>query len=254
MTSKDEPQENHVSTDESGHMSFIDHLTELRSRLLRVIICLALIFSGLAAFAQEIYALVATPVIKVLPEGTSMIATEITSTLFAPLKLTFFVSLALSAPYCLHQAWCFMSPGLYRHEKAIAIPMLSASVILFYTGIAFAFFVVLPLLTFFFANVSPDGVAFMPDIQHYLNMVLKLFFAFGVAFEIPIVILLLIWSDVLSREAIAEQRSYVVVGCFIVAMLLTPPDVFSQAFLAIPMWLLFELGLAMSQLLPKRAL
>lgn len=232
--------------DANQSMSFIAHLTELRRRLIYAIASIFILFLALVGFAADIYSLIATPVLKVLPAGSEMIATEVTSTLFAPLKLTFFVSLILAMPVILHQAWSFIAPGLYTHEKRIAIPLLLSSVVLFYLGIGFAFYVVLPILMAFFAAIGPDGVAFMPDIQHYLNMVMKLFFAFGLAFEIPVALMLLIWSGVVDQESIKAKRAYVVVGCFIIAMFLTPPDIFSQTLLAIPMWSLFELGLLMS--------
>lgn len=227
-------------------MSFMGHLTELRHRLILAITNIAVIFFALVWFAQEIYEFVAIPVLEVLPQGAEMIATEITSTLFAPLKLTFFLSLILAMPLILHQAWSFISPGLYQNEKRIAIPLLLSSILLFYLGIGFAYIIVLPILMGFFSVIGPEGVAFMPDIQHYLNMVMKLFFAFGLAFEIPVALMLLIWSGVVSAQDIKAKRSYVVVGCFIVAMLLTPPDIFSQTLLAIPMWALFEVGLLMA--------
>lgn len=234
-------------------MPFMQHLAELRTRLIISIGSVVAIFLCLIYFAQEIYTFVANPVLAVLPNDTQMIATEITSTLFAPLKLTFFVAFALAAPIILHQAWSFISPGLYRHEKKIAIPMLIMSVLLFYSGIAFAYFIALPVLMGFFAFIGPEGVAFMPDIQHYLAMVLKLFFAFGLAFEIPVALMLVIWSGIVSAEEIKSKRSYVIIGCFVVAMFLTPPDVFSQTLLAIPMWGLFELGLLLARVLRLEA-
>ena len=238
---------------QAQQMSFIEHLAELRNRLIYAIGSIFVIFLGLVYFAQDIYTFVATPVLSVLPEGVDMIATEITSTLFAPLKLTFFFAVALAAPVILHQTWSFISPGLYQHERKIAIPLLISSVLLFYAGIAFALWIVLPILISFFAAIGPEGVEFMPDIQHYLNMVMKLFFAFGLAFEIPVALMLLIWSGILTIEQIKSQRSYVIIGCFIVAMLLTPPDIFSQTLLAVPMWGLFELGLFMAGVLKLQA-
>tara|TARA_B100000676_G_C18048225_1_gene829394 strand:- start:1046 stop:1840 length:795 start_codon:yes stop_codon:yes gene_type:complete len=245
-------QENPQEAEDMPQMSFIGHLAELRDHLIKALLSVTLVFVCLVGFSKEIYAFVATPVINVLPAGVEMIATEMTSTLFAPLKLTFFLSVMLAIPLILHQAWSFIAPGLYQHEKKIAIPLLIMSVFLFYAGIAFAYFFVLPMLVGFFSLIAPDGVEFMPDIQNYLNMVLKLFFAFGAAFEIPVAIILLIWSGVVSRETIISKRSYVVVGCFVIAMLLTPPDIFSQTLLAIPMWGLFELGLVISKVLKPR--
>jgi len=183
-------------------MSFIEHLTELRTRLIKAIISISLIFLCLVGFSQEIYTFVAQPVLQVLPQGVDMIATDITSTLFAPLKLTFWLAFTLAAPFILHQAWSFISPGLYQHEKKIAIPLLCSSVILFYAGIGFAYTIVLPILVSFFAAVGPTGVEFMPDIQHYLNIVIKLFFGFGIAFEIPVALMLIVWSGVLTVSQI----------------------------------------------------
>lgn len=248
MSNEHTPEPEHHPDNHPEHftMSFLGHLTELRQRLIYAIASVSIIFLALVGFSKHIYSFVATPVLDVLPQGAEMIATEVTSTLFAPLKLTFFLSLVLAMPIILHQAWSFISPGLYRHEKRIAIPMLLSSIVLFYLGIGFAFYIVLPILMGFFSAIGPEGVAFMPDIQHYLNMVMKLFFAFGLAFEIPVALMLLIWSNVVSIQTIKAKRAYVIVGCFIIAMLLTPPDIFSQTLLAIPMWGLFELGLLMA--------
>ncbi len=242
----------HKDSTEAPAMTFMSHLAELRDHLLKALLSLGLVFLCLVFFSQEIYSFIATPVIDVLPDGVKMIATDMTSTLFAPLKLTFFLSIILAAPLILHQVWSFVSPGLYRHERKVAIPLLIMSVLLFYAGVTFAFFVILPILVSFFSAVTPEGTEFMPDIQQYLNMVLKLFFGFGAAFEIPIALILIIWSGIVSREDIISKRPYVVVGCFVIGMFLTPPDIFSQTLLAIPMWGLFELGLIASKLLPAK--
>jgi len=245
---------NQTADTQANPMSFIEHLSELRKRLIRMLVTIIVCFIPLMFFSQEIYTFVATPVFNVLPQNASMIATEVTSTFFAPFKLTFFVALALSAPMILHQIWAFISPGLYLHERQVAIPLLLSSVVLFYLGIAFAYYVVFPILLTFFAAASPEGVAFMPDIQEYLNVALKLFLAFGAAFEIPVALMLLIWSGVVTAQDIKSKRPYIIVICFVIAMLMTPPDIFSQTLLAVPMWMLFELGLFMSRWIqPKSA-
>lgn len=225
----------------------VEHLTELRNRLLRSVLCVFIIFLVLVSFANQIYAAIALPLIERLPEGTSMIATEVASPFLAPFKLTLFVAMFLSAPYLLFQCWGFIAPGLYKNEKQLAIPLLLSSIILFYCGIAFAYFVVFPLLFNFLILTAPVGVQIMTDISQYLNFVLKLFFAFGLAFEVPIATILLIKSGIVSRESLAEKRPYIIVFAFILGMLLTPPDVISQALLALPIWLLFECGLIFSR-------
>ena len=232
-------------TDHSAdrEMPLVAHLTELRTRLLRCVVAILLIFAGLFYFAQDIYALVAAPLRAYLPEGASMIATGVASPFFAPFKLSMVVSLFLAMPVVLHQLWGFIAPGLYRHEKRLAIPLLVSSILLFYAGMAFAYFLVFPMIFHFFASVTPDGVAMMTDINEYLDFVLTLFFAFGVAFEIPVATFLVLWVGIVDVETLKRSRPYVIVGCFVVGMILTPPDVFSQTMLAVPMWLLFEVGL-----------
>ena len=232
-------------------MPLISHLTELRDRLLRCIVVVLVIFAGLFYFANDIYAFVSAPLRELLPEGATMIATEVASPFLAPFKLTLFVAVFFAVPYILHQVWSFIAPALYRQEKALALPILVSSIALFYLGIAFAYWVVFPLVFAFFASVSPDGVTIMTDINSYLNFVLKLFFAFGVAFEIPIATILLLAAGVATPDALARQRPVVIVVCFVVGMLLTPPDVISQTLLAVPVWLLFELGLLLGRLLPR---
>ena len=220
----------------------VAHLSELRDRLLRGILAILLIFAGLFSFANDIYFFVSEPLRSLLPEGTSMIATEIASPFLTPFKLTMVLAIILAMPYLLYQAWAFIAPGMYKSEKRIAIPLLLSSIVLFYAGLAFAYYVVFPLVFGFFASIGPEGVNYTPDIARFLDMVLKLFFAFGIAFEIPIATVLLIWAGVTTPQKLAEKRPYIVVGCFVFGMLLTPPDVISQALLAIPMWFLFELG------------
>lgn len=227
--------------------SLLGHLVELRNRLLRCVIAVLIVFSALAYFARDIYALLAEPLLAVLPEGTSMIATDVAAPFFAPFKLTFIVAICLAIPYILWQVWQFIAPALYSREKKLMAPLVFSSTLLFYAGIAFAYFVVFPLIFAFFTSVAPAGVTIATDISSYLDFVLKLFFAFGLSFEIPIAILLLIWSGSVTRQALAEKRPYIIVGAFVLGMLLTPPDVLSQTLLAIPMWLLFEAGLWLSR-------
>lgn len=239
-------------TDNNGTMPLIAHLTELRDRLLRCVAAVLLIFLALFYFAQDIYAMVAAPLRAYLPEGATMIATGVASPFFTPFKLTMVVSLFMAIPYILHQIWSFIAPGLYQQEKRIALPLLVSSIFLFYAGMAFAYFAVFPLMFGFFASVTPDGVAMMTDISQYLDFILTIFFAFGVAFEIPVATFLLIWAGIVEVATLRKSRPYVVVGCFIVGMVLTPPDVFSQTLLAIPMWILFELGIIFGSLVEKR--
>lgn len=231
----------------------ISHLVELRQRLLHSVLIILVIFLALFYFSNDLYEWLSAPLTALLPEGTSMIATDVTSPFFAPFKLTLVAAIFVAMPFILHQAWAFIAPGLYRHEKRLAIPLLFSSILLFYLGIAFAYFVVFPLIFGFFTSVGPENVAMMTDISSYLNFVLKLFFAFGIVFEIPVATLLLVWSGMTDVRALASKRAYVIVGCFVVGMLLTPPDIISQSLLALPMWLLFESGLLMARLMPRES-
>lgn len=240
-----------TDTSNEQEQPLISHLVELRQRLMRAVLAVFLIFLGLFYFANDLYLFMSAPLTALLPEGTSMIATDVTSPFFAPFKLTLVAAIVLAMPYILHQIWSFIAPGLYTNEKQLAIPLLMSSIVLFYAGIAFAYFVVFPLIFGFFTSVGPENVAVMTDISSYLNFVLKLFFAFGITFEIPIATLLLIKSGAVTAKSLAEKRAYVVVICFVFGMLLTPPDIISQSLLAVPMWLLFELGLFMSRFLFK---
>ncbi|MFG6177379.1 twin-arginine translocase subunit TatC [Halomonas sp. THAF12] len=233
---------------EQAQAPLIEHLVELRSRLLRAVIAILVIFLGLYAFANDIYAFVAQPLMALLPEGSRMIATEVASPFLAPFKLTLVVAVFIAVPFVLHQAWAFIAPGLYDNEKSLALPLLASSVALFYAGAAFAYYVVFPLLFKFFTQTGPEDVAVMTDINQYLNFVLKLFFAFGVAFEIPIATFLLILTGATTVESLSKKRPYVVLGCFVVGMLMTPPDVVSQSLLAVPMYLLYEVGLLFGRL------
>jgi len=224
-------------------MPLVAHLTELRTRLLRCVVAVLLIFAGLFYFAQDIYTLVSAPLRAYLPEGATMIATGVASPFLTPFKLTAWVALFLSVPVILQQIWGFIAPGLYQQEKRIAVPLLISSIFLFYAGMAFVYFLVFPLMFHFFASVTPDGVAMMTDINEYLDFVLTLFFAFGVAFEIPVATFLILWIGLVDVATLKKSRPYVIVGCFVIGMILTPPDIFSQTLLAVPMWLLFEIGL-----------
>ena len=239
------------STDQP--LSLVAHLTELRDKLLRALLSVLIIFICLFPFANDIYTFVSEPLRALLPPGATMIATEVASPFFTPFKLTMVAALFLAMPYVLYQAWSLIAPGMYRHERRLAVPLLASSVLLFYAGAAFAYFVVFPLIFAFFTSVAPTDIAIMTDINSYLNFVLKLFFAFGLAFEIPIVAVLLIWSGITTPEALAKKRPYIIVGCFVLGMLLTPPDIISQALLAIPMWLLFEVGVYFGRLLKRRS-
>ncbi|WP_240224771.1 twin-arginine translocase subunit TatC [Rheinheimera hassiensis] len=227
--------------------SLLGHLIELRNRLLRCVVAVIVVFAGLAAFAQEIYHILAQPLMAVLPENSSMIATDVAAPFFAPFKLTFIVAICVAIPYILLQVWQFIAPALYSREKRLMAPLVVSSTLLFYSGIAFAYYIVFPIIFGFFTSVAPEGVTVATDISNYLDFVLKLFFAFGLSFEIPVAILLMVWTGVTTRAELAEKRPYIIVGAFILGMLLTPPDVLSQTLLAVPMWLLFELGLALSR-------
>jgi len=227
---------------------FISHLIELRNRLMKALLAVLVIFISLVYFANDIYSFVAAPLVAHLPNTATMIATDVTAPFFAPFKLTLFVAIFAAIPMILHQVWGFIAPGLYQHEKRMLLPILASSILLFYSGIAFCYFVVLPIILGFFTSTGPEMMTLAPDISSYLGFVLKLFFAFGVAFEIPVAIMLLCWSGATTTQSLKEKRPYIVVGVFVVAMFLTPPDVLSQTLLAFPMLLLFELGLVLAAL------
>jgi sec-independent protein translocase protein TatC len=222
------------------------HLLELRSRLLRVVLVVLVAFLAIYPFSDHLYTWLSGPLRAVLPEGSSMIAIQVASPFLIPMKLALLAAVFVTVPYILYQLWAFVAPGLYRHEKRLVWPLLISSTLLFYLGAAFAYFVVFPLVFAFFAAVTPTGVAMMTDISEYLDFVLKLFFAFGAAFEVPIATILLVRSGAVTREALRAKRPYVIVVAFVVGMLLTPPDIVSQILLAVPVWLLFELGLLLS--------
>ena len=229
-----------------NEQTLVEHLLELRSRLLKSLMVVLLIFMAMVFFANDLYTFFALPIQSLLPEGSTMIATEVTSPFFAPFKLTLILSAFAAAPYILYQLWSFIAPALYNNEKRLAVPLFVTSIALFYLGIAFAYYVVFPLVFGFFTSIAPEGIAVTPDINSYLSFILKLFFAFGIAFEIPIATVLVIKAGMTTRESLAQKRPYIVVMCFIFGMLLTPPDMISQSLLAIPTWLLFEMGLFMS--------
>ena len=237
----------------SLEQSFVSHLIELRDRLLRVVLSIGLIFVALFPFAKEIYHFVAEPLLKHLPAGASMIATEVASPFLTPFKLTLMVAIFAAMPIILYQIWAFVAPGLYKHERRLIYPLLISSVLLFYSGAAFAYYVVFPVAFAFLTGMAPEGVAIMTDIRQYLDFVLGMFFAFGIAFEVPVATVLIVWSGLVSVEKLRASRRYVIVGAFFVAAVLTPPDVLSQIMLAIPMCLLFELGLLASRFYTKPA-
>ncbi|MGG2299757.1 twin-arginine translocase subunit TatC [Aeromonas veronii] len=230
----------------------ISHLVELRTRLLRSITAILVVFLALIYFSNNIYDFVAQPLLSQLPEGTSMIATDVATPFLTPIKLTLVVSFFVAIPYLLYQAWAFIAPGLYQHERRLIMPLVVSSALLFYAGMAFAYYVVFPLVFGFFTSTAPAGVTVATDIASYLDFVLTLFFAFGVAFEIPVATILLCWTGVTTPQNLKEKRPYVVVGVFVVGMLLTPPDVFSQTLLAIPMWALWEIGLFFARFYVKK--
>jgi sec-independent protein translocase protein TatC len=232
--------------------SLISHLIELRDRLMRSVIAVVVLFIPCAFFSDELFTAIAQPLMAKMPKGTSMIATNITAPVMAPLKLSLLAGLFLAMPYVLYQVWAFVAPGLYKHEKRFAIPLVISSILLFYAGAAFAYFVVFPLMFGFLTAAAPIGVQVMTDMSNYLDFVLLLFFAFGVAFEIPIATVLLASSGLVRIETMTKNRGYVVLGIFVVAAFLTPPDAVSQSFMAVPMYLLYEGGIVMSRILLKK--
>jgi len=233
--------------------SFFSHLIELRERLLKAIAAVLVVLLCLLPFANKLYALLAMPMLAHLPKGGQMVAIEVASPFFTPLKLAFFTALMIAMPMVLYQAWAFVAPGLYRHEKRLATPLLVSSVLLFYLGCAFAYFLVLPMVFGFLASVTPEGVAMMTDIAHYLDFVLVMFLAFGCCFEVPVAVVILAALGWVTPEQLTSSRPYVIVGAFVVAAILTPPDVLSQILLAVPMCLLYEVGVFFAKMLVRRA-
>jgi len=232
--------------------SFAEHLIEIRQRLLRCVIVFAIAILILFPFSNFLYSTLAQPLLQHLPQGSHMIATEVTSPLIAPLKLTMVVALLIIIPYLLYQLWAFIAPGLYKNERRLVVPLLVASSGLFYIGVLFAYFLVLPMVLQFFVQTAPAGIIIMTDISSYLDFVLQMFLAFGIAFEVPLIVLLLIRMGVVKRETLVKQRPYFIVGAFVVAMLLTPPDVLSQILLAVTLCVLFELGLLLAKKTDKK--
>ena len=221
----------------------IAHLLELRTRLVRILMGVGLVLIPLGFFARDIYAFLARPLLALMPVGTSMIATEVASPFFAPFKLAAVLAFVLALPWVLYQIWAFVAPGLYKSEQRLILPLLATSTLLFYAGMSFAYFVVFPLIFGFFVSVAPEGVAVMTDIASYLDFVLGMFVAFGIAFETPVAIVLMVWSGFVTPAKLASARPYVLVGAFVIGMLLTPPDILSQSLLAVPAYLLYELGI-----------
>lgn len=245
-------QNNNSGTKVEQEVPFMSHLVELRDRLLRAVLVVLIIFLGLFTFSNELYSLLAEPLLLHLPQGSSMIATEVASPFLTPFKLSMVTAIFISMPFILYQLWAFIAPGLYKHEKSMAFPLLFSSIILFYLGMVFAYFVVFPLMFGFFTGIQLQGVTMMTDITKYLDFVLKMFFAFGMAFEVPIATIIVISTGMTTAEKLADKRPYIIVVAFIFGMLLTPPDVVSQMLLAVPMWILFELGLIFSRLLTRK--
>ena len=232
--------------------TLLSHLVELRSRLLKAGASVLVVFLVLVPFSDDIFSSIALPLMEQLPEGSTMIATQVASPFLTPFKTTMFAALFLSMPVVLYQIWGFAAPGLYIKEKRFAVPLLLSSIVLFYCGTAFAYFVVFPLMFAFFTSAAPAGVAVMTDIASYLDFVLVLFFAFGLAFEVPIATVVLVWSGLTSVETLAKSRAYVFLGAFVIGMLITPPDIISQTLLAVPVYLLYECGILLSKILTKK--
>ncbi len=240
--------------EELEEATLISHLIELRSRLLKACLAVLLVFICLVPFAQRIFTMVADPLMKQLPEGSTMIATQVAAPFLTPFKTTLFVALFFAMPFVIYHVWAFVAPGLYRKEKKFAIPLVLSSILLFYCGIAFAYWVVFPLMFAFFTGVAPQGVAVMTDINAYLDFILTIFFAFGIAFEVPIATVMLVSTGLTSIESLKRKRAYVFLGAFVIGMFLTPPDVISQTLLALPIYLLYEAGIFMSRfLLPSKS-
>lgn len=235
------------------HYTLIEHLTEIRQRLIKSLIALTLVFSGLFYFANSLYQILADPLLRALPAGHQMIATQVATPFTTPLKLTLFVSLLVTLPYLLYQIWAFIAPALFKHEKKRILPLIMMSSALFYIGMAFAYFFVFPLMFKFFAETTPVGVQVSTDISAYLDFVLGMLFAFGISFQVPIGVWILCWIGITTPQSLANKRSYILVGAFTVGMILTPPDVLSQVLLSVPLYLLFEVGLIMGRIYSKPA-
>ncbi|MDG4563380.1 MAG: twin-arginine translocase subunit TatC [Candidatus Competibacter sp.] len=239
-------------SDTDHEQPFISHLIELRTRLLRVVSGVLLVFVALSPFSNPIYSMLAGPLTRHMPAQSSMIAIDVLSPFLTPLKFTLVLAVFITIPWILYQVWAFIAPGLYQKEKRLALPVLISSTLLFYCGMAFAYFVIMPIFFAFITSTAPEGVAVMTDINRYLDFVMTIFFAFGVAFEVPVATVILVLIGIVTPDAMAAKRPYIIVGAFVVGMLLTPPDVISQTLLAVPMWLLFEIGIFVSRLLLRR--
>ncbi len=239
-------------TNADREQPLVSHLIELRSRLLRIVSGILLVFVAMSPFSNPIYTILAKPLLKHMPAQSSMIAIDVLSPFLTPLKFTLVLAVFITVPWILYQIWAFVAPGLYQREKRLVLPILLSSTLLFYCGMAFAYFVIMPLFFAFITGTAPEGVAVMTDINRYLDFVMTIFFAFGVAFEVPVATVILALAGILTPEAMASKRPYIIVGAFIVGMLLTPPDVISQTLLAVPMWFLFEIGVFVSRLLLRR--
>lgn len=237
-----------------GQESFLSHLVELRDRLIRILIAVLVVFVPMAFFARELYSLLAAPLLHVLPVGGTMIATDVVGVFLVPMKVALVVSFLVVLPYVLYQIWAFVAPGLYAHEKKFAVPMLIASVLLFFTGMAFAYFAFFPMVFGFMAKFAPVGVSWMTDIEKYFSFVLTMFLAFGATFEVPVIVIVLVKMGFVRVEKLREWRPYVIVGAFVIGAIFTPPDVISQLMMALPMWLLFELGVFMASFITQPAL
>ncbi len=233
--------------EEGPQESFVSHLIELRTRLVRAIVAVVLVLLCLVPFAKDIYALLAAPLLHALPQGATMIATDVTGTFLVPLKVTLMAAFLVALPFVLWQAWAFVAPGLYQHEKKLAVPVILSSVLFFVTGMAFAYFVVFPIAFRFFAGYAPAGVQMMTDIDKYLSFVLTMFIAFGLTFEVPVIVIVLVRMGVVPLDKLRKIRPYVIVGAFVVGAVFTPPDVVSQLLLAVPLWILYELGLLLAR-------
>jgi sec-independent protein translocase protein TatC len=231
--------------------SFLSHLFELRDRLIRVLLSIGIVFLCLFPWAKELYALLAKPLLASLPQGGQMIATDVVGVFLVPMKVTLMLAFLIALPYVLYQIWAFVAPGLYAHEKRLALPLVAASVVLFFIGMAFAYFLVFPTVFGFMAKVAPEGVAWMTDIEKYLSFVMSTFLAFGVTFEVPVVVIVLVQMRIVKLSTLKEWRPYVIVGAFVVGAIFTPPDVISQLMLAIPLCLLYELGMLMARFVSK---
>lgn len=252
MSTRETPDNESDGNEEQEGTGFLSHLVELRTRLMRVVIFVAVIFGLMFPFSETLYTWLADPLLAHMPQGTSMIAIDVASPFLIPFKLTLMLAIFIAVPYILYQVWGFVAPGLYLHERKLARPLLLSSTLLFFTGVAFAYYVVFPLVFGFFTSVAPTGVNVMTDIARYLDFVIMLFFAFGLAFEVPVATILLVLAGVTTPEALAAKRPYFIVGAFVIGMVLTPPDVISQTLLALPMWLLFEVGVVLARVMRRR--